>query len=169
MRVYVGTYAKYNDGNIFGKWLEISDYADKDEFYQACRELHKDEDDPEFMFQDWENIPSGFICECGLNDDLFKLEDELKKHDVEPEVFMDYCEWTSDTKDIDLVSKCADAYICEIGSLDDYLDYWAEEEISCHSGTGIDFFRRYFNYEAYRKNCKDDIYESDNYAFWTNR
>ena len=43
-RVYVGTYGKYNNGSLFGAWLDLSDYADKEEFYEACRELHKDEE-----------------------------------------------------------------------------------------------------------------------------
>src|SRR5690606_41483633 len=30
--IYVGTYGKYNAGSIFGKWLNLSDYADKEEF-----------------------------------------------------------------------------------------------------------------------------------------
>jgi len=67
-RVYVGTYGKYNSGSIAGAWLDLADYGDVEEFYQACRELHKGEYDPEFMFQDWENIPSGFIHESGFND-----------------------------------------------------------------------------------------------------
>ena len=41
-RVYVGTYNKYNNGSLFGKWLDLSDYSDMDEFLEACRELHKD-------------------------------------------------------------------------------------------------------------------------------
>lgn len=45
-RVYVGTYNKYNSGSLFGKWLDLSDYSDKDEFMEACRELHKDDQDP---------------------------------------------------------------------------------------------------------------------------
>lgn len=45
--IYVGTYAKYNAGSLFGKWFDLSDFADKDEFLEACKELHKDEDDPE--------------------------------------------------------------------------------------------------------------------------
>ena len=39
-KVYVGTYAKYNNGSLFGAWLDLSDYSDKEEFYEACRELH---------------------------------------------------------------------------------------------------------------------------------
>ena len=60
-KVYVGTYAKYNNGSLFGAWLDLSDYSDKEEFYEACRELHKDEEDAEYMFQDWENVPEGLI------------------------------------------------------------------------------------------------------------
>ena len=54
VKIYVGTYAKYNNGSIFGEWLTLGDYSDLEEFYEACRELHKDEEDPEFMFQDFE-------------------------------------------------------------------------------------------------------------------
>jgi hypothetical protein len=51
--VYVGTYHQYNGGSIFGKWFDLTDFDDEDEFYDACRALHAAEDDPEFMFQDW--------------------------------------------------------------------------------------------------------------------
>ena len=36
-RVYVGTYNKYNNGSLFGKWLDLSDYSDKDEFFGSVR------------------------------------------------------------------------------------------------------------------------------------
>lgn len=63
--IYVGTYEKYNNGSIEGAWLDLTDYADLNDFYEACKELHKDEHDPEFMFQDWEGIPEGWISEGG--------------------------------------------------------------------------------------------------------
>ncbi|WP_042938607.1 antirestriction protein ArdA, partial [Klebsiella pneumoniae] len=64
--VYVGTYHQYNGGSIFGKWFDLTDFDDKDEFYDACRALHAAEDDPEFMFQDWEGIPSQFASESSV-------------------------------------------------------------------------------------------------------
>lgn len=48
-KIYVGTYSKYNNGSIDGKWITISDYNTYEEFVDACRELHSDESDPEFM------------------------------------------------------------------------------------------------------------------------
>ena len=74
-RVYVGTYGKYNNGSLFGAWLDLSDYADKEEFYEACRELHKDEEDAEFMFQDYENIPENLISESWISENFFTLRD----------------------------------------------------------------------------------------------
>ena len=81
-KIYVGTYRKYNDGSIKGKWLDLSDYLDADEFYTACKELHKDESDPEFMFQDWENIPENFICESSLDEDFWEYQEAIENYFV---------------------------------------------------------------------------------------
>jgi antirestriction protein len=59
-RIYVSTYAKYNAGSIGGAWMELDDYNDAEDFLGACAELHSDEHDPEFMFQDYENVPDSF-------------------------------------------------------------------------------------------------------------
>lgn len=53
--VYCSTYAKYNAGSLYGEWMRLADYSDYEEFCEAIKELHKDEEDPEFMFQDCEN------------------------------------------------------------------------------------------------------------------
>ena len=57
VRVYVGTYAKYNNGSIKGAWLDLDDYDDISDFISACRNLHSDEYDPEFMIQASEGLP----------------------------------------------------------------------------------------------------------------
>lgn len=66
-KVYVGTYGKYNEGNLKGKWLDLTDFSDKDEFIEECMKLHFDEDDPEIMFQDWEGIPKEYISESYID------------------------------------------------------------------------------------------------------
>lgn len=65
-RIYVGTYAKYNDGSIDGKWIDLTKYSTYEDFVQACHELHADEEDPEFMVQDYENFPERWYHEGGL-------------------------------------------------------------------------------------------------------
>ncbi len=68
-RLYVGTYAKYNSGSIDGAWLDLDDYADREDFLRACAELHKDESDPELMFQDFENFPREWYSESSAPPD----------------------------------------------------------------------------------------------------
>jgi len=60
--VYVGTYAKYNNGSLAGAWIALAGCKDYDDFLAKCREIHKDERDPEFMIQDTSAMPDGLNC-----------------------------------------------------------------------------------------------------------
>lgn len=88
-RVYVGTYAKYNSGSIEGAWLDLEDYTDKDGFLEACADLHKDEQDPEFMFQDMQDIPEGLASESSIEE---KLWDWIALDEQDRELVMVYVE-----------------------------------------------------------------------------
>ncbi len=65
--IYVGTYARYNNGSIEGAWLDCEDYSDHAEFIEACKALHADESDPELMFQDYEDFPRDFYNESSID------------------------------------------------------------------------------------------------------
>jgi len=158
--VYVGTYSKYNNGSIFGKWLNLSDYADKSEFYEACKKLHKDEDDPEYMFQDFENIPSELISESWISDNIFNimegfenLEESLK------EPFLIWCNngHRSFLEDFDdLINSFEDDYVGEYGSEEDFARELIEER-----GDLTDFVKQYFDYESYARDLFCGDYWSD--------
>ena len=44
-RIYVDTYAKYNNGSLQGEWVELSDFYDLDGFMERCAEIHEDEEE----------------------------------------------------------------------------------------------------------------------------
>src|ERR1051325_1052 len=111
-RVYVGTYAKYNAGSLKGDWLDLSDYSDKDEFYEACKELHKDEEDPEFMFQDFENIPKGFIGSSNISDEIFEIVSRLDEVANE-EALSVFIESSSYSEGSDIIEQFNDNFIGE--------------------------------------------------------
>lgn len=98
-RVYVGTYAKYNNGSLEGKWIDLGDYSEKDDFLTACAELHADESDPELMFQDFEDIPEGMISESSISDDLW---DWINLDDSDKELLKVYRENINSSGDIDV-------------------------------------------------------------------
>lgn len=92
--LYCGTYAKYNDGSIAGKWLKLADYAGAEAFLTACRELHQDEADPELMFQDFEGFPRDLYSESLSLDDLRKLYDWVHLDDNDREMLAEYLDAT---------------------------------------------------------------------------
>lgn len=125
-RVYVGTYAKYNQGSLKGAWLNLNDYSDKNTFLEACRELHKDEDDPELMFQDHEGIPQGMVGESWISDEVWEW---LGMDDDDRELLALYRENIYDKADLDTAKEAfrgtaesaaawAEEFLEETGDLD---------------------------------------------------
>ncbi len=122
-RIYCGTYAKYNAGSIKGAWLTLSDYADRDEFLDACRELHKDESDPELMFQDFEGFPRAWYSESSVPDILWEW---LDLGDDERDAFAVYADHMGGDVTIDAFRDCYQ------GTRDSEADF--AEEIATETG-----------------------------------
>lgn len=95
--VYVGTYAKYNEGSLDGKWLNLEDYKNVEEFLDAAKELHKDEEDPELMFQDFMNFPEKYYGESHIKPELW---DWIALSDSEKELVAAYYEKGDQSKEI---------------------------------------------------------------------
>ncbi|WNI38844.1 antirestriction protein ArdA [Chryseobacterium sp. SG20098] len=89
--IYVSTYAKYNNGNLYGKWFNLGDYSDYDELLEAMREFHSDESDPEFMLQDYEGCELfeklGLISECHISKDIYDIAEQINESGHDSEVY----------------------------------------------------------------------------------
>lgn len=145
-RVYVGTYAKYNNGSIAGAWLDLEDYPDKESFLEACAELHKDENDPELMFQDYEGFPAAFYSESSIADELWGWLD-LDPDDRELLVV-----YTSEIDSDGTIKAARDAFMGKYDSPED----WAAEHLD---ETGLlsevpESLRNYIDFEAYARDCR---------------
>lgn len=148
-RVYVGTYAKYAGGSIEGAWLNISDYDSLEDFLKACRELHKDEDQPEFMFQDWEHIPSELISECGIDGAIFEVQDELYEDEKAPFLaWVEFHGWDIKKDPDRAVDTFRDRYY---GKWDSETSFEEQlfDELYLHDIPS--YARDYINYEAFAR------------------
>ncbi len=151
--IYVGTFGKYSSGSIAGQWLNISDYESKTEFLQACKELHSDEADAEFMFQDWENIPSAMICESWIDEKVFEFAAKIKElSDTEAAAFSVYLDnigmYEYNSKDVEeIFEDFLEAYNGEFESEEDFAYYIVDE---CYSDIP-EFAKRYFDYSAFAR------------------
>lgn len=131
--VNCGTYAKYNNGSLFGKWLNLSDYSDYDDLYQSMIQLHEDENEPEFMFQDYEFpeffINQGSISECHISKDIYEIAREINMSDVDFEVIEAYVECIGNyCKDIkELIEKVTDSYFGQYDSDENFAQSLLED------------------------------------------
>ena len=80
-RVYVGTYKKYNEGSIAGGWISLAECENYGQFLAKCKDLHKNEREPEFMIQDNEDFPDGLSCMEWLSEEEFNDVKEAMKED----------------------------------------------------------------------------------------
>lgn len=158
--IYVGTYAKYSAGSLAGGWINPEDFSCREDFIEACQELHKDEPAPELMFQDWEDIPAGMIAEACVREELW-----------------DWLDLSPFQRDL------VEAYRANVdpsGSIEQALEefrgtyqseaHWAEETLS-DSGElqeVPEHLRRYIDFDAYARdaghngvsfvNCPDGVH-----------
>ena len=166
-RIYVGTYAKYNEGSIFGKWMDLSDYSDSEEFYDACRELHSDEEDPELMFQDWEYIPDSLIGESWLANNIFEIIEAVgnlsETHQEAFGVWLNYMSSDIANEDINgLIESFEDDYQGEYSSEEDYAYQVIDE---CYPDLP-EFAKTYFDYEKFARDLFiGDYYYENGFVF----
>ena len=159
-RIYVGTYAKYNAGSLFGEWLDLQNYANLDEFYQACHQLHANETDPELMFQDYESIPNFLISESWIDEQVYAYWEAIENLNQEKiEALELYCQqissWMPNKQNVgELMDNFNEAYQGYYGgslkSPEEEFAYQFVEE----TGLLVDVsetLARYFDYEAYSR------------------
>lgn len=144
--IYVSTYARYTSGNLEGEWVDLDDYPTKDEFYDHIKELHAQEYDPEFMFQDTEGVPTDLVDESHIDDRLWEW---LELDDRERRICqVGWEDWNGDAS----VEQCLDAYRGEYRNEAE----WAEEFME---DTGMlsempDNLRNYIDFESYARDCE---------------
>ena len=157
-RIYVGTYAKYNNGTLQGEWVSLSDFYDLDGFLEYCAEIHEDEEEPELMFQDWENIPEELIDEGHLDSNFFELRDELENLDgMNVSAFWIWVENTG--KDLTesvyyLMRQFNSAFVGRYVNKEEF----AREIVSMEHELS-EFAERYFDYDKYA----DELFDE---GFW---
>lgn len=151
--VYVGTYGKYSRGSIDGRWFYLSQYDDYESFIEACKAYHKDETEPELMFQGWEYIPKGMISESSIYEGLWELMEDAK--DLSDDELKAFCVWLSREDDDvlnepdELIERFRDAYFGEFLTEKDF----GIEAAGLKFGSLLETspLGMYFDYDAYAR------------------
>lgn len=152
--IYCGTYGKYNNGSLDGAWLDLEAFDSYDELLEICALLHDDEDDPEFMFQDYQGFPREWYDESGLKESFDNIVEYCKLDENDREVFDAYYEWSGNAD----FAHFRDHYMGKFDTEEDFAEYIVSECYDLDNMMGDLSF--YFDYERYAR----DLFMTD-YAF----
>ena len=164
--VYVGTYGKYNSGSLRGVWLDLTTFADYDEFLAVCRYIHRDEREPEFMAQDFTDFPREFYTEGFMSEREFDVIQEFAKlDDDDKEAFEVYvAAFGSSRDDVSIFDNFREAYQGKWDSEEDFT-YNLVDEIGFLQGVP-DSVANYFDYAAFARDLFiDDYYFDSGFVF----
>lgn len=165
--VYCGTYGKYNDGSLFGQWIDLTTFDSYDDFANYCRALHCDEEDPELMFQDYEYFPREFYSESLSRKDFDRIREYIELYeDNNDKEAVDA--WLSICSPSDMGSF-PDAYQGKWDSEEDFAEY-IYNECYCDSLRHMpDNIRHYIDYKAFARDIFMGDYTFENgYVFCNN-
>ena len=150
--VYVGTYGKFNNGSVDGEWLDLTKFIDYEEFVNVCKYLHRDEEDPEFMLQDFEGFPFKLYSESMMSEDTFDTIQEMfnELDNEERDAFGTFIDIFGDTNINNFKESYQGQWNSEVEFAENYID-----------GTGMldnhEFLAQYFDYKKFA----DDIFSCD--------
>ncbi|WIF22001.1 antirestriction protein [Shewanella phage vB_SbaS_Y11] len=167
--VFVTTYGVGNEqGFATGKWFDLTDFDDKDEFIDAATEYAQEvlgDDDPELCFADFE---AGFntrnlISECSISDQVWEIL-TLNAHEMK--LLFIYAEWQGEriTDAHDMLERAQGLYAGQWDSEEDY----ASDRLS---ETGYlenlpDIIRYNLDMEGIADWFMQDMYHEDGYFFF---
>ena len=157
--VYCGTFGKYNNGSIEGMWIDLTTFIDYDEFIEFCCDLHADEEDPELMFQDYENFPRELYSESCFDEDTFDKIIEYANHSDR-----DAVDAFLSCYGIDQLDKFDEVYQGKFDSEEDFARHIVDECYDLDKMLGS--LSYYFDYDAFARDLFICDYSFDNgYVF----
>ncbi|MDR6489340.1 antirestriction protein [Chryseobacterium vietnamense] len=162
--IYCGTYAKYNNGSLYGKWFNLGDYSDYDELLTVMYELHSDESAPEFMLQDYENCSFfeklGLVGESYLSNEIFEIAEEINDSGYDLDIFEAYLNCIGRMDFQNIYDGVINYYMGEYSDDETFAQYILEENIPDSLPNYI-----YIDWEATARNLMYDYFESNGHYF----
>ena len=162
-RIYVASLSDYNSGRLFGKWLDLVDYADAEDVNSAIVEMLDESEEPgaeEFAIHDYEGFAGFKIGEYDRLEDVFKLHEALEEleYDAVPFVLWAENQGYSPLDAVDNVESFREAFIGQT-NVSDYAYEYVQDCV--FTPETPEMLKNYFNYEAFARDLVlgGDIYE----------
>lgn len=160
--LFCGTYAKYNNGDLSGMWVDLTTFADYDEFITFCKAIHADEADPELMFPDFEDFPRAWYSESSFDEEAFdNIAEYVRLCGLYDQDALDaYMDWSYDND----LSQFEERYQGEWRDEEDFARSIVDDCYDLDRLMGN--LASYFDYEAFARDLfMGDYYFDNGYVF----
>lgn len=163
IKIYVGTYGKYNGGSLEGKWLELP--MNEEELQEELEKIGEGEDDPEYMIEDFE-IDNGIYFKISETEDLNVLNELAEGlenlSDYEIEILNAYLdEGESIKKALDKVQN-RDGFYIEGDTDEDLACNYINEVYGGVEALDRETLERYFDFEGFGRDLAFDAIKTEN-------
>lgn len=151
-KVFLNTWGAYNEGSIGYGWMtpaEARDFIDEDTERDGGEWFIADIDN--YLGVDFGNLDYANVDTVLESIELLEDMDEGERDEVV--ALMEYL----NTKDVNEAIDNLDSYVFYT-DIDSYFDCCDE----CLEFNGNEICERYFDYDAYHRDCEFDIYEASN-------
>lgn len=166
-QIFVGTYANYNNGDLTGEWLDLSDYSTAEELMEAMQAIHEDEEDPEFMIQDMEEHADVLGVEESMSleewEEVYEALEALEASHLDIEVVQAYCKNTGEPINSDSIREAEEAYQGTYDSDEEFAQDFAEEIGAINYATS--WPNNCIDWELAARELMHDYFESNGHYF----
>lgn len=159
LKIYVGTYHKYNCGNLRGRWLDLP--MNENELDEALNWIAEGEESPEFMIQDYESDYLK-VDEC---ENIHELNEQAQKvadlYNGDLMKLKAYIERGYNLAEALEKVESGDGYFIEAQTKEDLAYSYIDEVYGYVSNLDKETLARYFDFEAFGRDLAFDATQTD--------
>lgn len=164
-RIFLGCMACYNEGCIFGEWLDLNDFRSLEDLNEKAKEIVSKspcEDGEEYDVQDHEGfhgLLSGMYPSLTEIWNIHETALHAEEEGIDPDLLIEFAshEFADDVckEDNFVVEKFQDAYRGEYSSLEQWAYEFVDETLLGGLDERVkDQIERFFDYRQYAKDCE---------------
>lgn len=157
--VCVETRYSLESGNNDGNWFRLADYGSLAEFFIDCSSWFVDEENPEYIYVAWDNIPDNLIRRDWICPNIFEIRDALETIDSgHIDTLLSWCKtygWDITTDD---PYKIVSDFQCSLGEYPVYECDASEQEEYSPDSYNDEYYIHTMAIQGYNTDLFDDSY-----------
>lgn len=176
-KVWLGCLASYNNGDLIGKWVDLTKFDSQEEFHTYISEYFAELDKTkpldygqpreEWQFNDWEGIPDHLISQYGIDPKFWELKEKTEDFDESQckalHIFLDQQDFESTEKALEFFERSYCGYYDSHTPMKDFAEERAENEFGDELLTKLG---SYFDYAHYQYNLElQGYWQEDGHIF----